>query len=230
MRGRSLRSGRDWLAGFLATAVMAGWSVGVPDTAAGKDACSRERAEAASSVAPSPVPNTAAFGSGTIAYNRQRPDGSRAGIWVADADGANAQRLADRGSRPVWSPDGDRIAYEEWTSGEIRVMDADGANRRRLADQGSNPAWSPDGNRIAYEESDGGGIWVMDAHGASQQRLTDGWSPVWSPDGNRIAYNDGGIWTMDSDGGQRPAARRRRSGSRLVARWASHRLLPVGSG
>ena len=135
MTGRSLRPGRKWLAGFLAAAAMVGWSVAMPDSGAAKDACSPERAGAASSVTPSTVPDTAAFGSGTIAYNRQRPDASRAGIWVADADGASARRLAGSGSRPVWSPDGDRIAYEEWPSGEVWVMDANGADRR-AADRG----------------------------------------------------------------------------------------------
>ena len=88
MTGRGLQAGRKRLVGFLAAAVMVGWSVMVSDSAAGKDACSPERAEVASSVTPSTVRNTTAFGSGTVAYNRQRPDGSRAGIWVTDADGA----------------------------------------------------------------------------------------------------------------------------------------------
>ena len=200
MTGRGPWPGRKRLAGFLAAAVVVGWSVVVSGSAVAKDACSPERAAAASSGAFSTVPDTTAFGSGTIAYNRQRPDGSRAGIWVADADGADAGRLAGSGSRPVWSPDGHRIAYEEWPSGEVRVMDADGTNARRLT-TGSNPVWSPDGDRIAYEEWDGDGVWVADADGANARRLTTGWKPVWSPEGNRIAYSDGGIWTIDADGG-----------------------------
>ena len=104
MTGRGLRPGRKRLAGFLAAAVMAGWSVGVPDSAAGKDACTRESAEGVSQVTLPAVANTAPFGSGTIAYNRQRPDGSRAGIWVADADGTDARRLTDHGLDPTWSP------------------------------------------------------------------------------------------------------------------------------
>ena len=87
MTARSLRPGRKWLAGFLAAAVMVGWSVGVPQSAAGKDACTRESAEGGSQGTPSAVGDTAAFGSGTIAYNRQRPDHSRAGICVVDALG-----------------------------------------------------------------------------------------------------------------------------------------------
>ena len=202
MTGRGLRGlSREWLAGFLVTAAMAGCSAGGSDSAVAKEACSRGGAEVASSGTYSVVPDTAAFGSGTIAYNRQRPDGSRAGIWVADGDGANQRRLADSGSRPVWSPDGTHIAYEESHSGGVWVMDADGTNARWLTDQGSSPVWSPDGNRIAYEEWDGGGVWVVDADGANPRWLTEaGWNPVWSPDGKFIAYNNGGIWTMDADG------------------------------
>lgn len=195
MTGRGPWSGRKRLAGFLAAAVMVGWSVVVSDGVAAKDACSPERAESTFST----VPDTTAFGSGTIAYSRQRPDGSRAGIWVADADSADARRLTESGFLPVWSPGGDRIAYEEWDGGGVWVMDADGTNARSLA-SGSRPVWSPDGNRIAYEESDGDGVWVADADGIDRRRLTTGWGPVWSPDGNRIAYNDGGIWVMDADG------------------------------
>ena len=195
MTGRSLRPGRKWLAGFLAAAAMVVWSVVVSGGAAAKDACSPERAEITSPT----VPDTAAFGSGTIAYNRQRPDVSRAGIWVTDADGTDERRLADSGSRPVWSPDGNRIAYEEPASGEVLVMNADGTGRRLLT-TGSNPAWSPGGDRIAYEEPDGDGVWVADADGTDERRLTTGWNPVWSPDGNRIAYSDGGIWTIEATG------------------------------
>ena len=195
MTGRGPWPGRKRLAGFLAAAVMVGWSVAVSGSAVAKDACSPERAE----VTFSTVPDTTAFGSGTIAYNRQRPDASRAGIWVADADGGDAWRLAESGSLPVWSPGGDRIAYEESATGEVRVMDADGTNTRSLA-SGSRPVWSPDGNLIAYEDWANGEVWLADVDGTDRRRLASGWGPVWSPDGDRIAYSDGGIWTMGADG------------------------------
>ena len=44
MTGRILQRGGRWLAGFLAIAAMVGWSVGVPNRTAGKDACPPERA------------------------------------------------------------------------------------------------------------------------------------------------------------------------------------------
>ena len=54
--------------------------------------------------------------SGRIAYTKARSDDSLAGIWVVNPYGANRRRLTDKGSDPVWSPDGNRIAYHhyEW--------------------------------------------------------------------------------------------------------------------
>ncbi|HKV34693.1 MAG TPA: winged helix-turn-helix domain-containing protein [Pyrinomonadaceae bacterium] len=102
-------------------------------------------------------------------------------------------------SRPVWSPDGRRIAFASNRDGmnEIYVMDADGSNAKRLTNnltEDVNPMWSPDGHRILFDtERDGNGeIYVMDADGGNQTRLTrnnafDG-TATWSPDGNLIAF------------------------------------------
>ena len=170
---------------------------------------------------------TAAFGSGTIAYNTLRPDSSRAGIWMADADGTDARRLTGSGSLTVWSPDGTRIAYEEWPSGEIRVMDADGANARRLT-AGSNPARSPDGKRIAFEEPDSRQVWVADADGTSRRLLTSVWGPVLVT--GRRPYLVQRRRSVDDRRGRRqsPVARRRGSGYRMVAGRQPHRLPRVG--
>ena len=138
-----------------------------------------------------------------------------------DADGKNRTRLTDLppgGRHPSWSPDGQRIAFD---NGGIYVIDADGKNQTRLTN-GWYPSWSPDGQRIAF--AIGGAIYVMDADGKNQTRLTDhtvndedpNWSdegPSWSPDGQRIAFVrlrrtktttghnvTGAIYVMDADG------------------------------
>ena len=117
-------------------------------------------------------------------------------IYVMDADGQNEQRLTDNRNndwKPVWSPDGERIAFAADRKGDvvsfdIYVMDADGGNQQKLtnhrASDGS-PSWSPDGERIVFNSNRDGNaeIYVMDADGSNLQNLTnnphnDG-SPAW---------------------------------------------------
>ena len=112
---------------------------------------------------------------------------------MVDADGAN-RRYLTRGSDPVWSPDGKRVAYS--VRGEdhgVWVVDLDGSNRRRLTDDGSAPVWSPDGNHVTYLRLRRSeyvvDIWVVGTDGGYPRRLArKGRQPEWSPDGRHIAY------------------------------------------
>ena len=107
-------------------------------------------------------------------------------IYVMDADGGNEQRLTNNRNNelaPVWSPDGNRIAFAADRKGdfgnfEIYVMDADGGNEQRLTNNRIFdwfPSWSPDGERIAFmSRRDGNSeIYVMDADGGNPQNLTN---------------------------------------------------------
>ena len=107
-------------------------------------------------------------------------------IYVMDADGGNEQRLTENRNNdwdPVWSPDGNRIAFEadrkgDFVNWDIYVMDADGGNQQKLTNHrgwDSSPSWSPDGKRIAFNsERDGNTeIYVMDADGGNLQNLTN---------------------------------------------------------
>ena len=92
-----------------------------------------------------------------------------------DADGSNPTNLTQDASDdwyPVWSPDGQRIAFMSERDGnrDIYVIAADGSNPTNLTQDASfdgYPAWSPDGQRIAFlSQRDGNrDIYVIAADG-----------------------------------------------------------------
>ena len=98
-------------------------------------------------------------------------------LWVADADGENAQSaLASQEPiiSPAWSPNGSQLAYVSFESRKpvIYAHDVATGKRRLLANfRGSNsaPTWSPDGRQIVATLSRDGGsqLYAIDANGAS---------------------------------------------------------------
>jgi Tol biopolymer transport system component len=136
-----------------------------------------------------------------------------------EADGTE-RRVVFRGDSPVhysriaFSPDGSRIAFDNFLRGEygIETADPDGSDIVRLTDgvNDSWASWSPDGTRILFsstrydpsiEQCLPGfpheyrcrtDIYVMDADGSDVIRLTDDpageFMARWSPDGSRIAF------------------------------------------
>jgi TolB protein len=128
--------------------------------------------------------------------------GQRFTLWVADADGENAQSaLASPESiiSPAWSPNGEQLAYVSFESRKpvIYTHDVASGKRRLLANfRGSNsaPAWSPDGKQIVATLSRDGGsqLYTIDANGGEPKRLTQSSSidtePAFSPDGKFIYF------------------------------------------
>jgi len=91
------------------------------------------------------------------------PDGKRivfsslTHIYTADVPGGKATRLATGSTReyePVWSPDGQFIAYVTWaeSGGHIWKIRADGQGQPQqltsIPGYYQDPAWTPDGDRI----------------------------------------------------------------------------------
>ena len=80
---------------------------------------------------------------GTIAYFKPSPEDPLDGdIWLADADGTDARRLA-RGDllAPRWSPDGTKIAYVDRGRGGTYVVDVTTGVTSRVLDGAYWPEW-----------------------------------------------------------------------------------------
>lgn len=117
-------------------------------------------------------------------------------------------------TEPTFSPDGTKIAFSDFDSGDIWVMNPDGTNRINLTNNGMRnyaPVFSPDGSRLAFvSERDGNAeIYLMNADGSNPTNVTQNPSfdvnPAFSPDGSRIVFRslrNGAfdIFIMNADG------------------------------
>ncbi|CAA9402662.1 MAG: tolB protein precursor, periplasmic protein involved in the tonb-independent uptake of group A colicins [uncultured Rubrobacteraceae bacterium] len=132
-------------------------------------------------------------------------------IYVMDAGGTNQASITSNVSNstapyqgydedPVWSPDGNKIAYVHGRTGtggdgrDIWIMDPDGASKSNITDDAEppgtpvsdtdnftsefEPAWSPEGNKIAYVLVRTGDtnqdIAVMDPDGTDEAAIDTG--------------------------------------------------------
>jgi WD40-like Beta Propeller Repeat len=135
------------------------------------------------------------------------PDGTGRHVVFPEDSPVNYSRIA-------FSPDGRRIAFDNFLEGEygIETADPDGSDVVRLTDgvNDSWASWSPDGTKILFsstrydpsieqcmpgfphEHGCPTDIYVMDTDGSNVVRITDDpaseYQPVWSPDGRRIAF------------------------------------------
>ena len=116
---------------------------------------------------------------------------------------------------PVWSPDGQRIAYL-WDDGvgwELWEVNSTGGQARRLATDAalSRCAWSPDGAEIVYTRQVVGGtaLATLTLTTGVARALTPGpfdRAPRWSPDGGTIIFLSGraghvDVWSVHATGG-----------------------------
>ena len=128
--------------------------------------------------------------------------GSRYSLWVADADGENAQAALSSPEpiiSPAWSPTGGHIAYVSFESRKpvVYVHEVASGKRRLIANfRGSNsaPAWSLDGRTLAVTLSRDGNsqLYTIDATGGEAKRLMQSagidTEPVYSADGRSIYF------------------------------------------
>ncbi|MFN0107510.1 MAG: SBBP repeat-containing protein [Blastocatellia bacterium] len=142
------------------------------------------------------VPAAAEAKNGLIAY-------SYTGVHFVRPDGSGKFTFLS-GSGPSWSADGTKLAYELFSTRNIRVVNADGSGDRLLTNSGSSPTWSPDGTRIAFRRYPGG-VFIVNADGTNEKMILGestllGDDIKWSPDGTKLLISDYSISVFNLDG------------------------------
>ena len=134
--------------------------------------------------------------------------------WISDASGEEEIYVADHlgkeaASRvtgdsstrlysPVFSPDGNKIAYGD-SEARIFVVDSDGDNKRQVADDPGFPlhdfSWSPDSRWLAYSMEDPNGyrsLYIWDSKSGESRRITgemfSEYNPVFAPGGGQLYF------------------------------------------
>ena len=157
-------------------------------------------------------------------------------IYVMTSAGTGVRRLV-RGLHPAWSPDGQKIAFDDGY--DIFTIPAAGGRRHHVSGIGEwrseEPTWSPDGRQIAFDRA--GRITLVSARGGRGRYLTppdrgdvigSDWVPSWSPDGTKIAFGRRASVCILTIGTRHVRCLRRRNahspewspdGSRLIFDW-----------
>jgi Tol biopolymer transport system component len=132
------------------------------------------------------------------------PETSFRDLWIIDLERDTPQRLTHEDgweSTPVWSPDGEQIAFaaDRYGPPNIYVKPTDGGEARELVPFDSTvhycASWTPDGRSLVYVRfgAGKGDIWSVDVKTLERRRLLetpfDERDVQLSPDGRWLAYS-----------------------------------------
>ena len=147
-----------------------------------------------------------------IAHDYSLPTGQS--IYVTDVQSGVSTPLAgaETGNDPAWSPNGDKIAFDDWEdyyqigwwTQNIYLVPANGGARSFFRFGAHHASWNPKGNKIAFDDTYGY-IATKDVNTGIETFVTYyGDRPSWSPNGQYIAFDGwswagGGIWVVKVD-------------------------------
>jgi Tol biopolymer transport system component/DNA-binding winged helix-turn-helix (wHTH) protein len=149
---------------------------------------------------------------GRIAFQSNRSGSME--IWVADAQGADPDRLTSFGgplsSAPSWCSDGRHIAFDSRASGssDIYIEDIEERVPRKVVTSHPNlssPVWSED-CRWLFASDGNGGLFRLPSSGGPAERFTNRPSSYCDVAGGRVVFNVGQpkgvvLWTKAASGG-----------------------------
>ena len=137
-------------------------------------------------------------------------DAKSSDIYIAGLDGKHTRRVGDSSGiniKPVWSPDGKRIAYisfalqETGIVADACIVESDGTNKKQI--RGLNPyevSWSADGRSLLLQSTNGITLTSMDGNTIVdlKNRVIQPQDAVFTPDGKDVMFrsNHEGHWYL----------------------------------